>query len=410
MSRRRPAGAAREKLGGVARVKVVVVASLAYSLVNFRGRLLADMKAAGHDVIACAPDDDADVRAWLVRQGIGWRRIPMARVGLNPFVDLGTLRALLALLRAERPDIVLAYTQKPIIYAGLATRLTGTRFFAMVSGLGHVYGEEVSSRMRLLRRGVSVLYRAALRHARAVFVFNRDDRAELLRHRIIDVDTPVVQVPGSGIDIDRFAHVAPPPAPVFLMIARLLRAKGVHDFVAAARIVRRRHPQARFRLLGPTDPGPDGITHVELERWVSEGTIDYLGETRDVRRFLADASVFVLPSWYREGLPRTILEAMATGRAVVTTDRPGCRDPIEEGVNGFVVPARDVDALAVAMERFAAEPSLAAQMGAQARRTATARYAVERVNHILLDTMELLPATPVTAPGRRVDPPAEAAA
>jgi glycosyltransferase involved in cell wall biosynthesis len=379
-------------------VKIVVVASLAYSLVNFRGRLLADMVAAGHEVIACAPDDDPQVRARLHDMGVTLRRVPMARVGLNPLVDLGTLRSLVTLLRAERPDVVLAYTQKPIIYAGLATRLTGIRFYAMVSGLGHVYGGEASPRMRLLRRGVSLLYRAAVRKARAVFVFNRDDRAEMLRHAIIAPSARVIQVPGSGVDVTRFAPTAPPPVPIFLMIARLLRAKGVDDYAAAARAVRARYPTARFRLLGPTDPGPDGVTEAEIARWASEGVIDYCGETRDVRPFLDAASVFVLPSWYREGLPRTILEAMASGRAVITTDRPGCRDPIDEGVNGFVVPARDAAALARAMERFCADPILPSRMGEAARHVAVERYAVERVNHILLDTMELLPLASKSVP------------
>ena len=376
-------------------MRVVVVASLVYSLVNFRGQLLADMVAAGHEVIACAPDDDPQVRARLAEMGVALRRVPMARVGLNPLVDIGTLRSLVALLREERPDVVLAYTQKPIIYAGLAARLTRTRFYAMVSGLGHVYGEDASPRMRLLRRGVSLLYRAAVREARAVFVFNRDDRAEMLRHAIVAPAARVIQVPGSGVDIMRFAATPPPPGPLFLMIARLLRAKGVDDYVAAARAVRALYPGARFRLLGPTDPGPAGVTTGEIARWAEEGVIDYLGETRDVRPFLAEASVFVLPSWYREGLPRTILEAMASGRAVITTDRPGCRDPIDQGANGLVVPARDPAALAAAMERFCADPALAARMGAAARRVATERYAVEKVNRLLLDTMELSAARPV---------------
>ncbi|WP_277979271.1 glycosyltransferase family 4 protein [Sphingomonas phyllosphaerae] len=375
-----------------------MVASLAYSLVNFRGQLLADMIAAGHEVIACAPDDDPQVRARLAEMGVALRRVPMARVGLNPLVDLGTLRSLVALLRAERPDVVLAYTQKPIIYAGLAARLMRTRFYAMVSGLGHVYGEDASPRMRLLRRGVSLLYRAAVREAGAIFVFNRDDHAEMLRHAIVAPDARVIQVPGSGVDITRFAATPPPPGPVFLMIARLLRAKGVDDYVAAARAVRALYPGTRFRLLGPTDPGPDGVTASEIARWAEEGVIDYLGETRDVRPFFAEASVFVLPSWYREGLPRTILEAMASGRAVITTDRPGCRDPIDQGANGFVVPARDPAALAAAMERFCADPALAARMGAVARRVATERYAVERVNRLLLGTMELSAVRSIAAP------------
>jgi glycosyltransferase involved in cell wall biosynthesis len=380
-------------------MKIVVIASLAYSLVNFRGRLLEAMVAAGHEVVACAPDEDPEIERRLGTIGIAYRRMPMARAGLNPFVDVTTLLWLIRFFRRERPAIVLAYTQKPIIYGGIASRLAGQgRFFAMVSGLGHVFSDGGSRAMRLLRRVVSVMYRSALTRAEAVFVFNTDDRDEMLRNRIIRADTNVVQVPGSGVDLAHYRQApVPSGAPVFLVIARLLRSKGLNEYVSAARIVRFACPGATFRLLGPTDPGPAGIAQAEIDAWAREGVIEYLGETRDVRPCLATSSVFVLPSWYREGLPRTILEAMATGRAVITTDMPGCREPIDEGRNGYVVPPRDVPALAQAMMRFVEMPSLAADMGSAARRTAEERFAVERVNAILLNAMGVAPKPTDTA-------------
>lgn len=369
-------------------MKIVVVASLAFSLVNFRGRLLADMVANGHEVLACAPEDDRDIATQLAALGVAYRPLPMARTGLNPFTDLRTVLWLVRLFKSTRPDLVLAYTQKPIIYSGIACRIARhPNFFAMVSGLGHAFDEHGSKWLRWL---VARLYRPALAKARAVFVFNADDRGEMLRHRMITPDTPVVRLPGTGVDLAHYAmRPVPGGPPHFLMISRLLRSKGLFDYVEAARRIRQRHPDVRFGLLGPLDPNPAGIDRDQVDAWQREGVIDYLGETRDVRPHLAASSVFVLPSWYREGLPRTILEAMATGRAVITTDMPGCREPLEVGENGYLVPPRDPDALTTAMMRFVDDPALAVTMGDAARNTAVDRFSVERVNGILLFTMQL---------------------
>ena len=373
-------------------MKIVVVSSLAFSLINFRGRLLASMVANGHEVIACAPDRDAAVEARLAALGVRFRHMPMARTGMNPFRDVQTFSWLLVMLWRERPDIVLAYTQKPIIYGGLATRCVGrTRFYAMVSGLGHVFSDDMSGRLRHVRRLVSFLYRRALAHAQAVFVFNRDDRHEMLAHGIIDEGAQVIQVPGSGVDLDHYACQPLPEVELsFLMIARLLRNKGLDDYAEAARLVRAERPDIRFRLLGPFDSNLAAISRETIAQWNRDGLLEYCGETQDVRPHLAQASVFVLPSWYREGLPRTLLEAMAIGRGVITTDMPGCREPVVEGENGFLVPPRNPQALANAMLRIAADPGLVVAMGAAARRTVEEYFSVEKVNAMLLDTMGLV--------------------
>lgn len=364
------------------------MASLAFSLVNFRRRLIVDMVACGHQVLACAPDDDPEVERELAGMGVAYRRMPMQRVGLNPLADLRTLRWLIRLIDREQPDLVLAYTQKPIVYSGIACRIARrARFFAMVSGLGHVFGEGGSHWLRWL---VARLYRSALVRAEAIFVFNADDRGEMLRHRMISPAARVVQVPGSGVDLSHYRAAPVPSGPLrFLMIARLLRSKGLFEFAEAARRIRARHPDVHFDLLGPLDPGPAGIDAEQLRAWKDEGVLDYLGEARDVRPCLAAASVFVLPSWYREGLPRTILEAMATGRAVVTTDMPGCREPISEGINGYLVAPRDADALEAALLRFVDDPRLAPEMGARGRDIAEAHFSAGHVTDILLSTMRL---------------------
>ena len=368
-------------------MKIAVIASLAYSLTNFRGKLIAQMIAAGHDVLACAPDADGAVIDALWALGARFRCIPMGRANINPLEDVRTLLALIRLLHEEKPDIILAYTQKPIIYAGLAHRiLRRGRFYPMVTGLGYAFSEHGRPWLRWVVAG---LYRAAVGRASAIIAFNADDRDELKRHAIVHEQQDIVLVPGSGVDMAHFAQQPlPPGGPIFLLIARLLHDKGLREFVAAASIVRRSYPAARFQLLGPFDRNPAAISPGELEQWRKRGMVEYLGETRDVRPALAACSVFVLPS-YREGIPRTVLEAMATGRAIITTDAPGCRETVCAGDNGLLVPVRDVPALADAMARFCREPALAANMGARSHSIVRHRFAVEIVNQMLMGVMGL---------------------
>ncbi|MDC7812591.1 sugar transferase [Sphingomonas koreensis] len=383
-------------------MRILVLASLAYSLVNFRAALLREMVAEGHEVIACPPDEDPATIAELAAMGVRFTSVPMDRAGTNPIRDLATLRALVRTIRREAPDICLAYTQKPIIYGGIAARIAGgsTRFFAMVSGLGHVYSDDrpVNWPHRMLRSAVSMLYRTAVARAAGIFVFNADDADELRRHRIVGRDRRIVQVPGSGIDTAKFPHVPIPAGPpVFLLVARLMRNKGISEFIKAASTVRARYPEASFRILGPRESGSAGFTAEEIDAWGTQG-IEYLGATRDVRPHLAQSSVFVLPSCYREGLPRTILEALATGRPVITTDTPGCRETVVPGENGLLVPPRDAPALARAMEQLAGDPERVRSMGAHSRQLAQQRFRVERVNEQLLSEMGLTGTS--LAPGR----------
>jgi glycosyltransferase involved in cell wall biosynthesis len=345
----------------------------------------------GHEVLLCAPDHDPEIEARLKAMGATYLQMPMARAGMNPFIDIVTLAWLVRCFWRERPQAVLAYTQKPIIYGGIASRLfRNIDFYAMVSGLGHVFSDGGSRLLTCVRAIVSVLYRLAIGKSKAVFVFNSDDRGEMLRHHIIKPESRVIQVPGSGVDLSHYAQAPLPDGPaVFLMIARLLRNKGLIEYVESAKIVKARFPEARFLLLGPLDENPAAISRGDIAQWHEDGIIEYLGETRDVRPYLAGASIFVLPSWYREGLPRTILEAMSVGRGVITTDMPGCREPIVQGINGFVVEPRSVRALADAMLTVCAQPELPLRLSRAARRTAEERYSVERVNAMLLSAMEI---------------------
>ena len=392
----RVAAAIRRPYGlGVERTarKVVVIASYTPSLTNFRLELLRRMVEAGHTVSAYAPEDDMVVRKDLAAMGVEFTPMPMARTGMNPFEDIKTFLFLLRELRRLRPDVVVPYTMKPIIYGGIAARMAGVaqRCF-LVTGLGHVFSTAGAASFKgHVVRAISIaLYRLAFKGADVVFAYNDADAEDINRYRMLGPRKQVELIPGSGVDLDHFRFEEMPTGkPVFLLVARLLRDKGILDYVEAARIVKRRFPDAEFRLLGPFDPNPEAISPRQLRAWVDEGIITYLGETRDVRPFLKDCQVFVLPSYYREGIPRSILEALATGRAIITTDLPGCSDTVEDGGNGFLVPPNDPRKLAEAMCQFVADPALAPAMGHRSRELAQVKFDVHHVNRILLSRMML---------------------
>ncbi len=373
-------------------MKVLVLSSLAFSLINFRGKLLEEMRKAGHEVVAVAPDEDEAVRAKLAAMGVGFRTVGMARTGTNVFADLGTIRSYVKLMREERPDVVVAYTQKPIIYGGIACRIAGVkRYYALMSGLGYLFSEAASGR-RLLKSVFCRLYRAGLKGAKRIFVFNSDDRPDMIEAGIVDSSAPVFEVPGSGVDLERFEHAPLPPGPVhFLMIGRLMRDKGVWEFAEAAAKVASRRDGVRFSLIGRPEPSnPTGLDEEDLARLERNSPVEVIAETDDVPAFLARCHVFVLPTYYREGLPRTILEAMAVGRAVITTDTPGCRDAVTDGENGFLVAPRNAEDLAGAMEKLATDSELLKRMSERSRELAENVYDVRKVNAILMREMDLL--------------------
>ena len=367
-------------------MRVAVIASYAPSLVNFRGPLLRALVAGGHDVIALAPEIDPATRAALAAIGVTAREIPLRRAGTNPVQDLRTLSALVRTLRAVRPDVVFSYTVKPVVYGSLAARLAGVpRVVAMVTGLGHAFIESDDRRAHVALV-VRSLYRAGLRCCHRVIFHNPDDLRLFVDDGLVPDDGRAVVVGGSGVDTARFAATPLPDdgAPVFLLIARLLGEKGVREYVEAARRVRRNHPECRFRLVGPLDSNPSAISRQELDGWIADGSIEYGGAVADVRPELARCHVYVLPSW-REGMPRTNLEAMAMARPLITTDVPGCRHTVEPDGNGVLVPARDAAALAAGVEAMLARRDTWPRLGARSRQLVEQRYGVEAVNRAMLE-------------------------
>lgn len=369
---------------------VFLLGSYAPSLLNFRGPLIRALLDAGHRVSVGAPEISNNVRVALEAMDVTVHETPLKRRGTNLCADLAYCCALKNIFRAVRPDTLLTYTIKPNIWGTFAAASTGVRSYAMVTGLGYAFtgtGAHSSFSQRLTGFVARRLYRAATRRNHRVIFQNPDDRDDFIRAGALADPAKAAMINGSGVDMAHYVRTPLPDAPVVLMIARLLAAKGVRDYAAATLILRERHPNARFALVGPFDKGPDSIGHGEVAQWVATG-IDYLGSTDDVRPQIAQARIYVLPS-YREGTPRSVLEAMAMGRPVITCDAPGCRETVEHGVNGLLVPVRDPQALAAAISRLLNDPAEAAAMGEASYALAARKYDVRQVNRAIMEIMGL---------------------
>lgn len=367
---------------GVDRPKLLIAINTSWNIVNFRTGLIRGLIAKGYDVVVAAPRDRFSDEI-TPRTGARFVELPMRGHGRSPTEDAALLTRFVALMRRERPAAFLGFTVKPNVFGSLAAQLCGVPRVNNIAGLGSVFNERGAT-----AKIVVLLYRIALRGAHRVFFQNDDDLSLFVARRIVR-RAQTALLPGSGVDTARFVPGDRPlpaaDAPfTFLLIARLLREKGVAELVEAARIVRAAHPRIRVQILGPVDAAnPASIPRAQLDQWAAAGDIEYLGTADDVRPFLAAADCFVLPSYYREGTPRALLEAAAMAKPIITTDMPGCRDVVDPGSNGFLVPPRDVQALAERMAEMAAAPAEVVEaMGRASRRKAEGdfdeRIVVER--------------------------------
>lgn len=325
---------------------IALAANNGWSVINFRSGLIRALMANGYDVAVIGPDGphSGAIRAL----GARFHPLPMQPRGKSPAADLKLFLGYRRLLRAIGPTAFLGFTAKPNIWGSLAARSLRIAVINNISGLGTAF--IAGGR---LERIVSGLYRLALRGSSTVFFQNRDDRDLFINRRLVRLDQTEL-LPGSGVDLDHFAPRARGSGPfTFLLPARLIWDKGITEFVEAARLLRgRRDDKPQFQLLGGIEPPtPQSVPKAEVDRWVADGTIEYCGVTEDVRPFFAQADCIVLPS-YREGLPRTLLEAAAMERPVITTDVPGCRDAVDDGATGLLCSARSAESLAEAMERM----------------------------------------------------------
>lgn len=349
--------------------KVLLVSRCAWTLYNFRKGQMEALRRKGYTVIGGGAGGDG-FEPKIESLGVPFVGLPVNKRAVNPVSDLILIWSLYRWYRRERPEVVHHFTIKPVIYGSIAARLAGVpRIVNTVTGLGYVF---TGDKITWLRRLVEAQYRVALKCAHFTFFQNEDDRSLFVQRRLIRREHTGL-VPGSGVNTSAFQPCAAQFEDVrakpftFLMVARLLRDKGVYEYVEAARQVRAEFPNSRFQLLGARDErNPTAVTQEEVETWIAEKTIEWLGEVADVRPMLSEADVVALPS-YREGTPRSLLEAAAMGKPLITTDVVGCRNVVEDGVNGILVPVKDADALARAMRRMIHDDSMRRRMGAAGR-------------------------------------------
>ena len=329
--------------------RIMIALNMSWNLYNFRAGLINSLTSDGHDVVAVAPLDNYSKQLPIL--GCRYVELPMENMGMNPAKDFLLFLRFFLLLYKERPDVLLCYTVKPNIYGSLAARIINIPVVNNITGLGAVFIKK-----GWLLRFVKVLYRLALSRSKKVFFHNAYDcqlfiNSGLVQHELTEVS------PGSGVDLKRFS-LTPYPSHNnndkfnFILIARMLWDKGVGEFVEAARQLKKRYSNTEFNLIGFLESkNPEAISRIQMNEWEKEGIVNYLGVTDDVHSFIAKSDCVVLPS-YREGTPRSLLEAAAMGRPIITTDAIGCRDLVEDGVNGYICKIRDKQDLAEKMEKM----------------------------------------------------------
>ncbi|NWK74519.1 glycosyltransferase family 4 protein [Acinetobacter sp. SwsAc6] len=376
-------------------MKFLMICSYLPSALNFRGKLLEAIANQGYEIHIMAPELSTFPDEYQQLQSLGYtvHDIPMQRTGTNPVADLKLLKNLYQQIRRIQPDYVLSYTIKPVIYGMLASWLAKVPHrFALITGLGYAFQNVESGKRSLFQKMVHGLYAQALKHSDKVFFQNPDDLKLFQDMHLLEAEKPTVVVNGSGVNVQDF-DVLPLPQndagvvkASFLLIARLLGDKGVREYAEAARIIKAKYPATEFHLVGWIDDNPSAIAQVELDEWISDGRLNYWGKLSDVRPAISQSSVYVLPS-YREGTPRTVLEAMAMGRAIITTDAPGCRETVQHGQNGYLVGVKSVDDLVQSMQYFIEDPKLIEYMGQRSREIALNKYDVHQVNAHMMAEM-----------------------
>lgn len=402
-------------------MKVLVLTADANTLVYHRGDLIRDFAAQGCELVTAAAEDYPHVREFVASLGGRHRAIRMARSKINPLKDLVTMWDMWRLFRSEKPDALFAYTIKSVVYGCVIARLAGIRrIYALLPGLGFTFVKPVTWKQKILGFISEALHRFALKRADVIFMQNHDDLKLFTDMNMLPAGVPVHVTAGSGVNMDEFAHVPlENDADIaagrirFVLVSRLLISKGVRVFAEAARRIKQLFPHAEFHLVGPFDPNPNRVSEHEVHDWVAEGTLIHHGMVKDVAALLKTMHVFVLPTWYREGVPHATLEALATGRAVITTNSVGARECVKlttegetqredgemlmQGENGFLCQPQNVAAVECAMEWLLTRPDQIASMGRASHRLAAEVFDVRLVNEIILKAMHLHESAPRTS-------------
>ena len=368
------------------RKKFVLILPKNRTAYNFRGDLLKKIKSKGYDVTVTGPNTDNVDK--ILALGVAFKEIRMNKSGVNPFADIRYMLELKRFLTEEKPDAVLGYTSKPVIYGSIAAKLAGVRNInAMITGVGYAFIAK-TAKAKLVNKIMRILYKTGLGCADNVIFQNRDDMSDFLKYKLVNEKKCSI-VSGSGVNMEHFSEQGYPDKCTFFMLSRALKSKGVREYLEACEIVKKKYgDKVRLLYLGAVEQMQDSLSKEEIEPYIKNNLIEYFGETDDVRPFYNMTSVFVLPS-YREGTPRTVLEAMAMGKPIITTDTPGCRETVKDGYNGFLVPAKDSNALADRMGYFIDNPKKISAMGENSVRLCRDKFEVNKVNDDMCRIMNI---------------------
>jgi glycosyltransferase involved in cell wall biosynthesis len=376
-------------------MKIALIGTSASCVYGFRADLIKALVSEGHEVYALALDYNEDSREKVQALGAITVDYEFSRAGVNPFSDLLNTFRLAKILKAIRPDLTFSYFSKPVIFGTFAAVLAGVkRRVGMLEGLGYVFTDMptgVSFKLRVLRQIQVFLYRLSFPFLERIIFLNPDDPVDLIERYNIKVKK--VDVLGAiGLNLQDYPYSpCPAKSPIsFLFIGRLLAEKGVNEYVAAARLVKKRYPETRFVMLGGLDSeNPGGLSAATLKQLVEDGLVIHPGHVSNVVDWITKADVFVLPSYYREGVPRSTQEAMAVGRTVITTDVPGCRETVIDGVNGFLVPPWSAQILSEKMIFLIEHPEYLEKMGLESYRFAREKFDAQKINQRLMNLLEI---------------------
>ncbi len=366
-------------------MKIAVISPKNRTTYNFRGDLIKEIIKKGHTVVATGPNTvDIDKVKAL---GCEFIEIPMEKNGVSVFSDLKYLYRLFKLFKKEKPDITLGYTIKPVVYGSLAAKLAGVKNInSMITGAGYVFTSK-TLKAKIIKIIVNLLYKTGLSCSTNVIFQNKDDMEEFIEGRLVKRKKCHI-VNGSGVNMERFSRSEFPEKLTFFMLSRVMYSKGIREYLDAATKIKKKYPDVKFVLLGACENIQDSISEEHLQKYVNDGIIEHYGENPNVKQFYDRCSVYVLPS-YREGTPRTVLEAMATGRPIITTDTPGCRETVKDGINGFLVEVKNSDALAEKIEFFIKNPDKIYQMGEESYLYCKEKFEVNKVNNDILNIMSV---------------------
>ncbi|WP_438288214.1 glycosyltransferase family 4 protein [Edwardsiella tarda] len=357
-------------------MKILLITNTASSIFNFRLRLIERLVNDGHSVFIFIPTQDESKALDLIRLGVNVSFYDLNRTTINPFNSFMTILLLAKKIKKISPDVVFSFFPKPVIFGGLAAYYAGVkRNYSMLEGLGYCFTqrkERSSIKKVVLKYFQIILYKISLPHSNCVIFLNEDDRDEIIHENKINVRCHCV-LGGIGVNLKQYKFSFPPKHIVFTMISRLLIDKGVREYVQAASYVKKTYPNVCFDFIGGLDENLGGVKKEELDKWIKMGDVNFKGVSNDIPDVLKNTSVFVLPS-YREGVPRSTQEAMAVGRPIITTNVPGCKETVIDGVNGFLVPPWDAQSLAEKMIYFIENESEIERMGKESRFLAESKF------------------------------------